>query len=216
MFIVSKDPKSIAAENYRILRTNIQYSSFDNEIKRILVTSSVPGEGKSTTVGNLALTFAQDEKKTIIIDCDLRKPTIHKRFNISNTFGLSDVMLDHKTISKAIHNVDKNLYVLPSGKIPPNPSEMLGSKTLDTLLDELSKLYDVIIIDSPPLLAVTDAQILSKKVDGTVLVVRSNFTKKDSVLAAKEVLNKVKANILGAVLTRADEKKHGYYYYYGN
>ena len=93
---------------------------------------------------------------------------------------------------------------------------MLGSKPLDTLLDELSKLYDVIVIDSPPLLAVTDAQILSKKVDGTVLVVRSNFTKKDTVLGAKEVLNKVKANILGTVLNRSDEKKHEYYYYYGN
>ena len=216
MFIVSKDPKSIAAENYRILRTNIQYSSFDNEIRKILVTSSEPGEGKSTTAGNLALTFAQDGKKTIIIDCDLRKPTVHKKFNISNTGGLSDVMLDYKNINKAIHNVDKNLYALPAGKIPPNPSEMLGSKALDALLDELAKIYDVIVIDSPPLLAVTDAQILSKKVDGTVLVVRSNFTKKDAVLAAKEVLTKVKANILGTVLTRADEKKHGYYYYYGN
>ncbi len=216
MFIVSKDPKSIAAENYRILRTNIQYSSFDNEIKKILVTSSEPGEGKSTTAGNLALTFAQDGKKTIIIDCDLRKPTVHKKFNISNTVGLSDVMLDYKNINKAIHNVDKNLYVLPAGKVPPNPSEMLGSKALDALLDELAKIYDVIVIDSPPLLAVTDAQILSKKVDGTVLVVRSNFTKKDAVLAAKEVLTKVKANILGTVLTRADKKKHGYYYYYGN
>ena len=213
MFIVSKDPKSIAAENYRILRTNIQYSSFDNEIRKILVTSSEPGEGKSTTAGNLALTFAQDGKKTIIIDCDLRKPTVHKKFNISNTVGLSDVMLDYKNINKAIHNVDKNLYVLPAGKVPPNPSEMLGSKALDALLDELDKIYDVIVIDSPPLLAVTDAQILSKKVDGTVLVIRSNFTKKDSVLAAKEVLTKVKATILGTVLTRVDEKKHGYYYY---
>ncbi|MGG7211031.1 CpsD/CapB family tyrosine-protein kinase [Clostridium baratii] len=215
MFIVSKDPKSIAAENYRILRTNIQYSSFDKEIKRVLITSSEPGEGKSTTAGNLALTFAQDDKKTIIIDCDLRKPSLHKKFNVSNSIGLSDVIIDKKNIEKSVKKIDKNLDILTAGKIPPNPSELLGSKALNTLLEALEEVYDVIVIDSPPVLAVTDAQILSKKVDGTVLVVRSNFTKKDTVMAAKDVLIKVKANILGTVLTRTNSSKHGYYYYYG-
>ena len=215
MFIVSKDPKSIAAENYRILRTNIQYSSFDKEIRRVLITSSEPGEGKSTTAGNLALTFAQDDKKTIIIDCDLRKPSLHKKFNVSNSIGLSDVILDKKNIEKSVKKIDGNLDILTAGKIPPNPSELLGSKALNTLLEALEEVYDVIVIDSPPVLAVTDAQILSKKVDGTVLVVRSNFTKKDTVMAAKDVLIKVKANILGTVLTRTDSNKHGYYYYYG-
>ena len=215
MFIVSKDPKSIAAENYRILRTNIQYSSFDKEIKRVLVTSSEPGEGKSTTAGNLALTFAQDGRRTIIIDCDLRKPSLHKKFKVSNTIGLSDVIVDKKDIEKSVKKIEENLDILTAGKVPPNPSELLGSKALDILLEALGKIYDVIVIDSPPVLAVTDAQILSNKVDGAVLVVRSNTTKKEVVMAAKEALMKVKANLLGTVLTRSDSKSHGYYYYYG-
>ncbi|MEG2110652.1 MAG: CpsD/CapB family tyrosine-protein kinase [Clostridium sp.] len=216
MFIVSKDPKSVTAEQYRILRTNIQYSSFDKDIKKILVTSSEPGEGKTTTSANLALTFAQSDKKTIVVDCDLRKPSIHKGFNLSNTVGLSDVILNSNNIDKAIKKVENNLYVLTSGKIPPNPSEMLSSKAFEGLLEALSKIYDVIIIDSPPVLAVTDSQIISTKVDGTVLVVRGNHTKKEVVIAAKDVLDKVKANILGTVLTRAENGKHGYYYYYGS
>lgn len=216
MFVLEKQPKSVEAESYRILRTNIMYSSFDKEIKRILVTSSEPGEGKSTTSGNLALAFAQDEKKVILIDCDLRKPSIHKKFRISNNRGLSDVIIDRDKLNKCIQKRTEYLDVLTAGKIPPNPSEMLGSQAMSGLLDELSNIYDVIVLDSPPVLAVTDAQILSTKVDGTVLVVRAEKTKKDTVLAAKGVLDKVNANILGTVLNGGDKNKDNYYYYYGN
>ena len=215
MFVLEKQPKSVEAESYRILRTNIMYSSFDKKIKRILVTSSEPGEGKSTTSGNLALAFAQDEKKVILIDCDLRKPSIHKKFRISNNRGLSDVIIDRDKLNKCIQKRTEYLDILTAGKIPPNPSEMLGSKAMSSLLDELSNIYDVIILDSPPVLAVTDAQILSTKSDGTVLVVRAEKTKKDTVLAAKGVLDKVNANILGTVLNGGDKNKDNYYYYYG-
>lgn len=215
MFVLEKQPKSVEAESYRILRTNIMYSSFDKKIKRILVTSSEPGEGKSTTSGNLALAFAQDEKKVILIDCDLRKPSLHKKFRISNNRGLSDVIIDRDKLNKCIQKRTEYLDILTAGKIPPNPSEMLGSQAMSSLLDELSNVYDVIILDSPPVLAVTDAQILSTKVDGTVLVVRAEKTKKDTVLAAKGVLDKVNANILGTVLNGGDKNKDNYYYYYG-
>ena len=216
MFIVEKQPKSVAAEAYRVLRTNIQYSSFDKEIKKILVTSSEPGEGKSTTAGNLALAYSQDEKKTLIIDCDLRKPSLHKKFRISNNVGLSDVVLDNSKISKSIVKYTDNLHILPSGKVPPNPSEMLGSKSMERLLNELSEIYDVVILDTPPVHAVTDAQILSTKVDGTILVVRAEKTKKESVIDGKKALEKVGANILGTVFNGGESSKGKYYYYYGN
>lgn len=217
MFIVEKKPKSIPAENYRVLRTNIQYSSIDKKIRRILITSAEQGEGKTTTSGNLALTFSQDEKKVLVIDCDLRKPSLHKRFRISNNLGLSDVILDKNKLPKALVRKNENLDILPAGKIPPNPSELLGSKALEDIFNELDNIYDVIILDTPPLHAVTDAQILSTKVDGVLLVVRAEKTKKDSVMAAKESLQKVNANIIGAVLNGAEgNSRNKYYYYYGN
>ncbi|WP_024615544.1 CpsD/CapB family tyrosine-protein kinase [Clostridium sp. Ade.TY] len=214
MLIVEKQPKSIPAESYRTLRTNIQYSSFDKEIKRILVTSAEPGEGKSTTAANLAVAFSQDEKKVLLIDCDLRKPSVHKQFRISNNIGLSDVVMDNSKLKKAINKHNEYLDILPSGKIPPNPSELLGSKAMGNLLDELQKEYDIIIIDTPPVQAVTDSQILSTKVDGVILVVRAERTKKDSVKLAKESLQKVKANIIGVVLNGGERTRDKYYYYY--
>lgn len=214
MLIVEKQPKSIPAESYRTLRTNIQYSSFDKEIKRILVTSAEPGEGKSTTAANLAVAFSQDEKKVLLIDCDLRKPSVHKQFRISNNIGLSDVVMDNSKLKKAINKHNEYLDILPSGKIPPNPSELLGSKVMENLLDELQKEYDIIIIDTPPVQAVTDSQILSTKVDGVILVVRAERTKKDSVKFAKESLQKVKANIIGVVLNGGERTRDKYYYYY--
>lgn len=216
MFIVEKKPKSIAAEAYRTLRTNIQYSSFDKEIRTMVVTSSEPGEGKSTTAGNIALSFAQSEKSVILIDCDLRKPSLHRKFKISNLVGLSDVLIGKDKMNDALNEYSENLHILTSGKLPPNPSEMLGSKSMGRLLEELKSKYDIIILDSAPLQAVTDAQILSTKVDGTILVVRAEKTKRDSVQQAKELLDKVGANILGTVLNGVENTRKKYYYYYGN
>lgn len=215
MFIVEKEPKSIAAESYRTLRTNIQYSSFDKEYKVIMVTSSEPGEGKSTTAGNLALCLAQGDKKVILIDCDLRKPSIHKKFKISNVVGLSDVIVGKEELVTALHRYNKNLVILTSGKIPPNPSEMLSSKAMTALIENLKENFDYIILDTPPVQAVTDSQILSTKADGTILVVRAEKTKKDSVENAIGLLNKVNANIIGTVLNGVDNGRNKYYYYYG-
>lgn len=215
MFIVEKEPKSIAAESYRTLRTNIQYSSFDKEYKVIMVTSSEPGEGKSTTAGNLALCLAQGEKKVILVDCDLRKPSLHKKFKISNIVGLSDVMIGKEELVTAMHRYNNNLVILTSGKIPPNPSEMLSSKTMTTLLDTLKQNFDYIILDTPPVQAVTDSQILATKADGAILVVRAERTKKDSVQNAISLLKKVNANIIGTVLNGLDNSRNKYYYYYG-
>ncbi len=215
MFIVEKEPKSIAAESYRTLRTNIQYSSFDKEYKVIVITSSEPGEGKSTTAGNLALCMAQGDKKVILIDCDLRKPSLHKKFKVSNLVGLSDVIIGKEELSAAIHRYNNNLVLLTSGKIPPNPSEMLSSKVMENLLEELKGSFDYIILDTPPVQAVTDSQILSTKADGTILVVRSERTKKDSVHNAINLLKKVNANIIGTVLNGIDVSRSKYYYYYG-
>ena len=216
MFIVEKKPKSISAESYRTLRTNIQYSSFDKEIRTIVVTSSEPGEGKSTVAGNLALSFAQSDKSTIIIDCDLRKPSLHKKFRISNMVGLSDILIGRKSLVEAVNQYNENMHIITSGKIPPNPAEIIGSKAMERLIAELKEIYDVIILDSAPLQAVTDAQILSTKSDGTILVVRAEKTKSDSVASAKALLDKVNANVLGVVLNATENRRGKYYYYYGH
>ena len=215
MFIVEKKPKSITAEAYRTLRTNIQYSSFDKEVRVIVVTSSEAGEGKSTTAGNLAISFSQAQKKTIMIDCDLRKPSLHKKFRISNMVGLSDLLKGRESLKEAVHKYNDYLDILTSGKVPPNPAEMLGSRSMENLLEKLKEEYDMIIIDSAPLQAVTDAQILSRKADGTIIVVRAEKTKRDSVIQAKELLKKVDANILGIVLNGVENIRKKYYYYYG-
>ncbi|WP_294187303.1 CpsD/CapB family tyrosine-protein kinase [uncultured Clostridium sp.] len=215
MFIVEKEPKSIAAESYRTLRTNIQYSSFDKEYKVIVITSSEPGEGKSTTAGNLALCMAQGDKRVILVDCDLRRPSIHKKFKVSNLAGLSDVIIGKSDLSKVMHRYNKNLVLLTSGKIPPNPSEMLSSKSMENLLEKLRENFDYVILDTPPVQAVTDSQILSTKADGTILVVRAERTKKESVNNAINLLKKVNANVIGTVLNGTDLSRNKYQYYYG-
>lgn len=213
MFIVQTNPKSIPAEAYRTLRTNIQYSLFDKEVRIILVTSSEPGEGKSTTSGNLALSFAQAGKSVVLIDCDLRKPSIHKKFKLSNQAGLSDVLVGKANVEETVNKYTKNLDILTAGKIPPNPSEMLGSKAMGKLLEEIKEHYDIVILDTSPVLAVTDAQILSRIADGTVLVVRAEVTKKEAVIRAKDLLDMVGAKILGTVINGVERSRKQYYYY---
>lgn len=214
-FIVEGKPKSVVSEAYRTLRTNIQYSSYDKKIQTIVVTSAEAAEGKSTVSGNLALTFAQSNNKVILVDCDLRKPSLHKKFQISNLIGLSEVILGKESIEHAIQKRNDNLYVLTSGKIPPNPSEMLASSAMNGLLNLLKEQFDVIILDSAPICAVTDAQVLSTRADGTIIVTRAERTKRDRVVEAKMLLDKVGANILGVVL-QAVENTKGKYYYYGS
>lgn len=212
MFLVDKDPRSIAAESYRVLRTSLEYSSIDKDLKSIVVTSSEPGEGKSTVAGNLASIIAQNNKKVIIIDCDLRRPTIHKKFGISNSIGLTEYIIGKNDLNNVIHILNENFSVITSGRIPPNPSEILSSKSMENLLKALSVCYDYVILDTPPLRAVTDAQILAGKCDGTILVVRAESTSKESITKAYKELEKVRANVLGSVLNGIKENNKIYYY----
>lgn len=215
MYIIDNKIKSAALESYKTLRTNIQYSSLDKEIKTIVITSSELNEGKTMTSINLSLTFAAAEKKVLLIDCDLRMPSIHRQFKISNLKGLSDVLISKDNLEDSIYSYNKNLKILPAGNIPPNPSEMLSSNTMQKLIEEIKADYDIIILDSPPLIAVTDAQILSAKADGTILVVKADSTKKEAVIESKELLKKVNANILGVVLNKVKSSVKKYSGYYG-
>lgn len=208
--------RSVVSEKFRTLRTNIMYSSYDNKIKRILITSSEPDEGKTTVSTNLAIVMSKDNKKVILIDCDLRRPKTHKAFEISNKVGLSDLIVGKTTKEEAIYNYSENMDILTAGKVSPNPSELLGSNKMEQLLDELDEKYDIIILDSPPVHAVTDSQILSRKVDGVIVVVRAKITKRDSVKAAVKQLKMVGANIIGTVLNgeHVDDENYNYYYKY--
>ncbi len=212
MFIIEDNPNSIASENYRILRTNIEYLSFDKKLKTIVITSSEPGEGKTITSGNLALSLVQDGKRVILIDCDLRRPNIHRSFKVSNKHGLSELLIGKTSLEEVKMTITKNLDVVTSGNLPPNPSEMIGCKSMEELIDNLKDYYDYIILDTPPVLAVTDAQILTTKADGTILVVRAGKTKKDNVISAKNLLNKVGVKLIGVVLNGTEIRSKGYCY----
>lgn len=215
MFILEKDSRSIAAESYRTVRTNIQYSSIDKEYKIIMVTSSEPKEGKSSVAGNLALSFAQDDNRVLLIDCDLRKPSLHKKFRISNVIGLTDVLIGKGDLISSIKKYNDKLFILTSGNKSPNPAEMLSSKVMSKLLEELREKFDYIILDTPPVQAVADSQIISTKSDGVILVIRAEETKRDSTKSAVSLLRKVNANIIGAVFNGVDSSRNKYYYYYG-
>lgn len=209
-------PKSPIAEQYRTIRTNIQFSTVDQELKTIMVTSSGPGEGKSTTAANLAVVFAQLGKKVLLVDSDLRKPTVHHTFGMNNLIGFTTVLTKQTTLASAIvETEEKDLYVLPSGPIPPNPAEMLSSKAMEQFIADVKAAFDYIIFDTPPLLAVTDPQVLAKKCDGTILVVFSGKTEREQSVKGKELLEKAKSKLLGVVLNDKELQKSDCYYYYG-
>lgn len=214
MLINNKKVNSIVTECYKSIRTNILFSSIDRDKKKLLITSSEPGEGKSLTASNLAISFSEKDEKILIIDCDLRKPTIHKKFQISNLNGLTDVLVDRTLLQEAISKYSDNINILTAGSRVPNPSEILSSLSIESLFSELEKEYDRIIIDSPPILAVTDAQILSSKVDSNILVVRVNKTKKKLVKESVGLLKKAKANILGIIMNGQELDSKEYYRYY--
>lgn len=215
--ITISNPKSPVAEAYRTLRTNIQFSNVDGELQTICVTSSGPGEGKSTTISNLAETFAQAGNKVVLLDCDLRKPHIHKIFKLVNTKGVTTLLSGQGKIEDVTQITESELTVITSGPIPPNPSELLGSKRMKNLLDDLKKIYDIILIDAPPVGLVTDAALLSAIVDGIILVVASGKTDIDGAKRAKQLLENVGARILGVTMTMIPVSKKGYYgyQYYG-
>ncbi|GIN69629.1 protein-tyrosine kinase [Bacillus sp. J14TS2] len=214
--VAKANPKSPISEQYRTIRTNIEFSAVDEEISTLMVTSSGPAEGKSTTTANLAVVFAQQGKRVLIVDADMRKPTVHYTFGITNTIGLTNVLTRQVVLEEAARSTDvENLHVLPSGPIPPNPAELLGSKGMQLFFEGAKEQYDLIIFDTPPVLAVTDAQILANKCDGTVLVVASGKTELESAQKTKELLAAAQAKILGVVLNNKKMEKTDYYYYYG-
>ncbi|MCY8232288.1 CpsD/CapB family tyrosine-protein kinase [Priestia endophytica] len=208
--------KSPIAEQFRTVRTNIEFSSPDTDLRTIVVTSPNPAEGKSTITANLAVVFAQQGKRVLVIDSDLRKPTVHYTFHTENHVGLSNILTRQATLEKTVKTTkQENLWVLTSGPIPPNPSELLGSRGMNALLEKAKNEYDIIILDSPPVLAVTDAQVLSNLTDGVVLVVSSGKTQIDSAKKTKELLESARAKILGVILNNKKVQKNQYYYYGG-
>lgn len=209
-------PKSIVSEQYRILKTSVDFSAIDGELRTIMITSSNPSEGKSTTIANLAALYAQQGKKVLLLDADLRKPTVHHTFSIANTIGLSNVLTSNMSINEAVHKTDlENLYIMPSGPVPPNPTDLLDSKAMDKLVTAMLGVFDLVLFDAPPVLPVPDALVLSRKCDGVILVAKSGSTKKESLKKVKESLEKAQARILGVVLNGSDSKEKEYYYYYG-
>ena len=214
-----QNPHSPIAEAYKSLRTNIKFSSVDKDLKTIAVTSTDKGEGKSTVSSNLAAAMALDNSRVLLIDCDLRRPTIHKKFTLSNLNGLSSVLTQQNSINEVIQKTDiEGVDVLTSGPKPPNPSEMLGSKSMKQLLNDVSKNYDRVIVDAPPIGIITDAGILSTYTDGSILVVASKEVDIEMAQISKARLDKVGANILGVVLNKFEDTNgsYGYYnYYYG-
>ncbi len=208
---VTLSPRSPVAEGFRALRTNLEFISEEVPLNKVLVTSSGPGDGKSTVLANLAEVFLQSGKRVLVIDADMRRPTAHKHFSLTNRVGLSDVLSGRLNVNSVIQRWgDKELYVITSGPIPSNPTELLGMPLARKLIDELSAHFDMILIDSPPFV-VADAAVLAAEVDGVIFVVKPGVTHSDSVQAMLEQLRHAKANIVGAVMNKIP-KSRGYYY----
>ena len=203
--ITLADPRSAAAEAYRALRTNLMFSSVERPVSTLLVSSPAESEGKSTVIANLAVTFAQGGHKTILVDSDLRRPSQHEIWGIANERGLSTMMLEDATLSTPplVDVGVENLHVLPSGPLPPVPSDILGSQRMTEIIGVLKARAAYVLFDSPPVLAVTDAALLGSRLDGALLVVRAGHTRRDHTERARQTLERVNVRIVGAVLSNA-------------
>jgi non-specific protein-tyrosine kinase len=211
--ITLSDPRAPAAEAYRTLRTNLIFSSVDAHLNTIAITSPSQGEGKSLTLANLAVVLAQSEHQTLIVDADLRRPTQHSLWDVDNGEGLTSMLLDESALqSPAIQSsgVD-GLGVLTSGPLPANPADVLASQKMDAVIAKLSEMAEFILFDVPPVLAVSDAAILSRKLAGVLLVVKAGATRRDHTTRARDQLERVGANLIGAVLTNAPRNTRAYY-----
>jgi len=214
--IATMKPNSRIAEQFRTIRTNIQFSMADKQLQTILFSSSGPFEGKSTICTNVASVFANQGKRVLVVDADMRLPSISKIFHLKNNIGLSTLITSKKLkIENAIQHVEMaNLDVLPSGIVPPNPSELLDSERMDVIIEELKQRYDLILFDLPPIVSVTDAQVMATKVDGVILVIRKDIANTEDVYKAKELLELVNANVLGAIFngeTNNSDYRNSYY-----
>lgn len=214
--VTADHPRSPISEAYRILRTNLQFSAVDKPLKTLLVTSANPIEGKSLTVANLGVVMAQAGLSVVIVDSDLRRPVLHRIFRLTKEDGLTNALLhsNPNPVRYLQATEVENLSVLTSGPLPPNPSELLGSERMRRLIEHLKERADVLLFDSPPCLAVTDAALLSSQVDGVLLVVDAGACRRELAVRAVEGLSKVGGNVLGAVLNKLSPRGAGYYYYY--
>jgi non-specific protein-tyrosine kinase len=218
------DPRSPAAEAYRTLRVNIQFASPDKPLRPILATSTSPEDGKSTTLANLAVALAETGASTLLVDCDLRRPSLHTLFGLSNEHGLTSVILAAATGDMPGAAAEQpalplqptrveNLRLLTSGPVPPNPAELLASRRMAEILALLSGQASYVLLDSPPIIAVADAATLAPRVDGVLLVVRAGKTRRDLAAKARKMLEQVQANVVGVVLTDATLEGSAYSYY---
>lgn len=219
--INSQTPFAIT-EAYKNARTSMSFSITDSSAKAVVVTSCEPDAGKSTTVANLAMTMAKTNAKVLIVDSDLRKPIQHKYFKIDNSRGLSGVLAGHYSVGSCIKEVAKNLYLMPSGVIPPNPSELIASRNMTQLIKELKNVYDYIFFDAPPASVVTDATVLAPKLDGVIFIVRQNRTEYADVRKILDDIDRLEGNVLGTIITDASNlstvglsRYKAYDYHYG-
>lgn len=210
-------PMSVVTEQVKTIRTNLNYAMVGKPLKTLMITSAIQGEGKSTVGSNLAVEYAKKGLQVLLVDADLRRPTIHQTFAISNQRGVSSWLSGQLTdVNEAIYPVLDHLFVMPSGPKPPDPAELLASDRMTEFLTVATRKLDLVIVDAPPILPVTDARILAGQVDGTVLVVRQNFVEKVAVRQAVSALKNARAQLLGTILNDVDIKTHGYGYgYYG-
>lgn len=208
------DPASVASEAYRTLRTSLLYALVDAPPKVVVVTSPGSAEGKSTTCANLAVVLAQAGKSTLVIDCDLRKPSMHKIFGLRNFAGVVDALARELDLREIWHEPLPNLKVVTTGSIPPNPAELVGSRRFAQVLGRMREEFDYVIIDSPPVGLVSDPMVLATQGDGVLLVLDAQHTRKGSLRQAVRSLESVGAKILGTVMNNAKAEKDGYYYGY--
>ncbi|MGO4109160.1 CpsD/CapB family tyrosine-protein kinase [Paenibacillus sp. YAF4_2] len=215
--VVMINPSSAVSEAYRTLRTNIHYSSVDSPIQLLMVTSAQPGEGKSTVISNLAVAYALEGKRVLLIDADLRKPIVHRIFSQTNRVGLTNLLTGMSTLQEVVRDSGvENLSLITSGATPPNPAELLGSTRMKVLIEELRGRYDLILFDTPPVLAVTDSLIISSFCDGVLLVIHAGKVKKAYVRKAKEKLDFVQSRIIGAVFNQMKRHEVAFAKYYGS
>ena len=201
--ITLTDPRSPASEAYRTLRTNLSFYSLDEPIRTLVVTSPTANEGKSVTIANLAVTMAQGGRRTILVDCDLRRPSLHTLFGTENNAGLTTMILDESQEAPLLSTGVDNLYLLPSGPLPPNPADLLGSRQVERVLESLLQRADILLIDAPPVLGFSDAVILGARADGVLLVLRAGKTRREDAEQAKAQLERANVRIVGATLTDA-------------
>jgi capsular exopolysaccharide synthesis family protein len=210
------DPTSAASEAYRTLRTNLLYGLGDTPPKVIVLASPDPGKGKSTTCANLGVVLAQAGKSTLILDCDLRRPVIHRFFGLRNLHGVTDVLVGERSLQQVWHEPVEGLRVAPVGSVPPNPTEILGSRRFSEFLTSVREEFDYVLIDTPPMGSVSDSVILATQGDGVLLVLDAQNTRKRSVRQAMRTLNAVGANVLGTVMNNFKVSRSDYYYGYSD